>query len=81
MPVSGVVIRCNPERTNEIVKTLRIPGSVEISQVLDDGTLIAVIDTHTVDEEVLAVKGLMGMDGVLDVMVAYHNFEDLVDRE
>ena len=81
MPVSGVVIRCTPERSNELASSLRQSGSVEISRVLDDGTLIVVIDTATVDEEVSAVKGLMDMDGVLDVMVAYHNFEDLIDRE
>lgn len=81
MPVSGVVIRCTPERSNALASSLRQSGSVEISQVLDDGTLIAVVETSTVDEEVSAVNGLMDMDGVLDVMVAYHNFEDLLDRE
>lgn len=81
MPVSGVVIRCTKERSNELARTLHRSGPVEISRVLDDGTLIAVIDTVTVDEEVATVKGLMETDGVLDVMIAYHNFEDLLDRE
>jgi len=81
MPVSGVVIRCIPERSIELGQSLRASGSVEISQMLDDGTLIAVIDKSTVDEEVSTVKGLMDMEGVLDVMVAYHNFEDLMHDE
>lgn len=81
MPVSGVVIRCNPEWTDELAKELRRSGAVEISQILDDGTVIAVIDTSTVEAEVSEVKRLMALDGVLDVMVAYHNFEDLTDGE
>jgi len=80
MPVSGVVIKCRPEAVREIEQSSQLPDVVEISQVLDDGTIIAVIATTTVDEEVAAVSGLMALDGVLDVMVAYHNFEDLVDR-
>jgi len=80
MPVSGVVIKCRPEYVRDIEQSSKLPDVVEISQVLDDGTLIAVIATTTVDEEVAAVSGLMALDGVLDVMVAYHNFEDLVDR-
>jgi len=81
MPVSGIVIRCAPERSDDLARSLRLSGSVEVSQVLDDGTLIAVIETSTVDEEVASVKRLMDTEGVLDVMVAYHNFEDLIDRE
>ncbi len=79
MPVSGVVIRCNPELTDTVVQTLSMSNSVEISRVLDDATLIAVIDTPTVDDEVAVVKGLMETDGVFDVMVAYHNFEELME--
>jgi len=80
MPVSGVVIKCKPEHAREVEQSSQLPDVVEISQVLDDGTLIAVIATTTVEEEIAAVSGLMALDGVLDVMVAYHNFEDLVDR-
>lgn len=79
MPVSGVVIKCRPEAVSEVEQSGQLPDAVEISQVLDDGTIVAVIATTTVDEEVAAVSGLMAIDGVLDVMVAYHNFEDLVD--
>jgi len=80
MPVSGVVIKCKPEYVREVEQSCQLSDVVEISQVLEDGTLIAVIATTTVDEEVAAVSGLMALDGVLDVMVAYHNFEDLVER-
>lgn len=79
MPVSGVVIRCNPERTEELERSLPLQGLLEISHVLDDGSLIAVIAATTVDEEVATVKNIMEVDGVLDVRVVYHNFEDLVD--
>jgi nitrate reductase NapD len=80
MPVSGVVIRCRPERSNELARELHLPGAVEINHVLDDGTLVAVIESASVATEVELVKELMAADGVLDVSIAYHNFEDLDEQ-
>lgn len=80
MPISGIIIKCNPEKCKELELLLSVPGSVEISHVLDDGSLVAVVEAETVDAEVAIVRNLMSLDGVLDVLVAYHNFEDLVVR-
>lgn len=80
MPISGIIIKCKPEKSKELELLLSAPGSVEINHVLDDGSLVAVVEAETVDAEVAIVKNLMSLDGVLDVLVAYHNFEDLVVR-
>ena len=77
MPISGVVIRCRPERSVALARELERPGSVEIHDRLEDGTLVAVIDAPTVDDEVRIFKELLAVEGVEDVRLAYHNFEDL----
>jgi nitrate reductase NapD len=77
MPISGVVIRCRPERSAALARELAWPGCVEIRGELPDGTLVAVIEAPTVDDEVRLFKELLAVDGVEDVRLAYHNFEDL----
>lgn len=80
MPISGIIIKCRPEKCKELELLLNAPGSVEINHVLADSSLVAVVEAESVDAEVAIVKNLMAVDGVLDVLVAYHNFEDLVVR-
>lgn len=77
MPISGVVIRCRPERAEELSRSLAIDGSVEIHGVLPDGQIVAVIEADSVDGEVSLVSDLMKVDGVIEVRLAYHNFADL----
>ena len=77
VPISGVVIKCRPECTANLAQTLARPGSVEIHGALPDGSLVAVIEAESVEEETRIVAGLMETGGVIDVMLAYHNFEDM----
>jgi len=69
------------ERLGELERELHRPGSVEISNVLGDGSLIAVIESASLEEEISLVKNIMAVQGVLDVRVAYHNFEDQLMAE
>lgn len=78
MPISGVVIKCRPEFAEELALSLAKPDSVEIHGVLPDGSLVAVIEADNVEGETAIVSGLLEMDGVIDVRLAYHNFEDSV---
>jgi len=76
MPISSVVISCRPDDTNAVESQIKnLP--LEIHHRLESGCLIAVLETGTVAEEVSLVKEIMQTDGVLDVRLAYHNFEDL----
>jgi periplasmic nitrate reductase NapD len=77
MPISGVIIRCRPERSDELFRSLAIEGAVEIHGVLPDGQIVAVIESDSVDGEVSIVSDLLKKEGVIDVLLAYHNFSDL----
>ena len=77
MPISGVVIKCQPGRAQELAATLQRPGALEIHQVVDPATLVAVIEAQSVADEVELTRELMTVDGVVTVQLAYHNFEDV----
>jgi nitrate reductase NapD len=77
MPISGVVIRCRQERAAELAGRLAESDAVEIHGVLPDGSLVAVIESDSVEGETEIVTRLLDTDGVIDVRLAYHNFEDL----
>lgn len=79
MPISGVVIRCRPDRTEELAREVGRPGEIEVHGMLPDGRLVAVIEADTVDGEMETVNRLLATDGVIDVQLAYHNFEDLCE--
>lgn len=76
MPISGIIIKCQPGRAEGLAESLHRPGSVEIHHVVDLSTLVAVIEAPSVAEEVAVTSELMAVDGVVAVQLAYHNFED-----
>jgi nitrate reductase NapD len=76
MPISGVVITCQAGRAKELSRSLNCIPGVEIHDSTDDSTLVAVLEAATVTAEVELTKELMASEGVLDVQLAYHNFED-----
>ncbi len=80
MPISGVVITCRPEASRELCRQLDQQGVVEVTHTLEDGSLVAVIESSSVDDEVSVVKSILATAGVLDVRIAYHNFEDIADK-
>lgn len=77
MPISSVVISCRPGKAAAVESRLGTLQQLEIHHRLENGCLIAVLETETVDSEVSLVKEIIQTDGVLDVRLAYHNFEDL----
>jgi nitrate reductase NapD len=77
VPVSGVVIKCRKECAADLAETLARPNEVEVHGVLPDGRLIAVIEADSVEGEVQVMSRLMETEGVIDVQLAYHNFEDV----
>jgi len=79
MPVSGVVICCRQGSAASVSEHISTIENVEIHYKPENDTIIAVIDTTTVDGEVALVKALLEVDGVVDVRLAYHNFEDIQD--
>lgn len=77
MPISGVVIRCQPGRAPELATTLNNVAGVDIHRIVDESTMVAVIEAESVAGEVDLTRDMMAVDGVVSVHLAYHNFEDL----
>lgn len=77
MPVSGIVISCEPEKLKLLEEGVNMLHSIEIHGTLPEGKIIAVIETESVQEEVDLVSKLHELDGVVAVRMAYHNFEDV----
>ena len=81
MPVSGVVITCQPGLAGKVSELVVGESGVEVYGCPDNATIIAVIESDTVQGEVDTVKRLSDIDGVQTVRLAYHNFEDLTDGQ
>ncbi len=77
MPVSGVVITCLPSSSGALPPLVAAQSGVTVQGSPNDSTIIAVIQSDTVQGEVDTVKRLSDMEGVQAVRLAYHNFEDL----
>ena len=77
MPISGIVIICQPGCSAVVSQHIATEKGVEVLGVPDDTTLIAVIEAESVHDEVQIVKRLSETAGVQDVRLAYHNFEDV----
>lgn len=77
MPVSGVVIKCRPEDVGLVATKLAGFESLEIHHQLHD-SLVAVIESSSVDGELSLISRINAVAGVVDVRLAYHNFEDLI---
>lgn len=77
MPVSSVVVTSVQGKAEGVAAEIAsIPG-LEVHGVLPDGQIVAVIEADTVQEEVDIVARLHGVDNVITVRMAYHNFEDI----
>ena len=77
MPVSGIVVTCLPGSAEGVALRLAAAEGVEIHGVQSDGQIVAVVESESVNGEVELVSGMLGIEGVLTVQVAYHNFEDV----
>ncbi len=75
MPVSGIVLTCETKRTELVAAQIGALSGVEVYSVLPEGRIVAVIEADTVDAEVALVSDLHGIEGVVSVQLAYHNFE------
>ncbi len=76
MPITGVVITCRPEMAADLAISLSEPDSVEIHGALPDGRLVAVIESDSVEGELEIVTRMLATEGIIDVQLVYHSFED-----
>lgn len=77
MPVSGIVIQCADGCAVQVAKALETQAGVEVHGLVENNRIVAVVEADTVNDEVDLVSELSGIDGVITVHLAYHNFEDV----
>ena len=77
MPISGIVIRIDPVQRAGVVSRLESLAGLELQPSPPGDRLVAVLDTADFQAEEKLVKTISDTDGVSNVAVAYHNFEDM----
>ena len=78
MPISGVLLTCEPERLAEVNRSVNERKQSEVREVRDT-TLVVVTDTETMRDDRREVESLEAIDGVIAVHVVFSNIEDLTD--
>lgn len=77
MPVSGIVVTCAPDNTDHVAQQLTGTQGVEVHAALPEGKIVAVLEADSFEDEMALVNRLQGLDGVVSLQLAYHNFEEL----
>ena len=76
MPVSGIVVTCLEGAGAEVSARIAALVGVEVHGVLPGEQIAAVVESDTIEGEVSLVTQIQGVEGVVSVLLAYHNFED-----
>jgi nitrate reductase NapAB chaperone NapD len=76
MPISGVLLNCQPEHIDDVRRSVETRSQSEIREV-HDGALIVVTDTTTLKEDRAEVEALSTLDGVIAAHVVFSNIEDI----
>lgn len=80
MPISGIVIRIDPEHREPVLAELTALPAVETHPVTAVELVVAVLETEGFAEEQSLVERISAIAGVRGVSLAYHNFEDVVEQ-
>ncbi len=81
MVISGLLVNAMPEKLEKVKKDLHSINGVEINSIVDDYKIVVIVESKTIEDEVLISREIAGMDGVLGINLVYHNFEDIVADE
>ena len=79
MPISGLLLTCEPERVAEVSESVNGRAQSEVREVRDS-TLIVVTDTETMRDDRREVESLEAIDGVIAAHVVFSNVEDLAEH-
>lgn len=81
MPVSGVVIRIDPQLRQQVTAAIEQLEGVELQPVPAGDTLVAVLDTASFEQEDSLSRAITDIEGVRELALSYHNFEDMVQND
>ncbi len=76
MPVSGVLLQCDPARLDAVGTAVAARSASEIRD-RHQSALVVVTDTVTLDADRAEVEALTALDGVLAAHVVFSSIEDL----
>ena len=82
MPISGVVILIEPEKSQEIFNALKKTDGVTTYGLHKECYIVAVFESET-SKELETISGQISkeIDGVLGVYPTYLHFEDEIEEE
>ena len=75
MPVSSLVIKVNPQKSNEIVNSIQPIEHAEVTNIVGD-QIVVVTDTLDSETDRVIWDTISAIPGVIQVSLIYHNFED-----
>ncbi len=81
MPISGIVIRIDAARRDEISEQIAAIDGLELTDTPPGATLVAVLEADSLADEEALFKQVADLPGVNNVTMSYHNFEDIVNAD
>jgi len=79
MPVSGVVVRVERSRREQVRQRMEEMEGVELQPAESPELLVATLESAGYRQEHELTDRIQALEGVFGLSVAYHNFEDMVE--
>jgi nitrate reductase NapD len=75
MPISSLVVKVNPQKSSEVVKSLQPIEHAEVTNIIGD-QIVVITDTRDRETDKVIWDSISDIPGVIQVSLVYHNFED-----
>lgn len=76
MVLSGLLVKIMPDSLKQVKENLKNIQGLKIQSITEDNSIIAILQTGSVEEETLISSDIEKIKGVLNVNLAYHHFND-----
>jgi nitrate reductase NapD len=76
MVLSGLLVKIIPDKLDQVKENLRIIEGLKIHSMTDDNEILAMLETSSVEDETSISSDIAKIEGVLEVNLAYHHFND-----
>jgi nitrate reductase NapAB chaperone NapD len=80
MNYSGVVVTCQPGKLEQVIDSVNALENAEVHQIDEKKSrFIAVLSAPEVNDEVDSFKAIQDLEGVADVALVVHHFDDCAE--
>ncbi|TNF56150.1 hypothetical protein EP227_01175 [bacterium] len=76
MVLSGLLVKIMPDSLEQVKENLKNIQGLKIQSITEDYSIIAVLQTGSVEEETLISSDIAKINGVLSVNLAYHHINN-----